>query len=493
MTSGFHTYRPSEHLPGPISGGIIAIAAALLVLLGMMLPGMVGIREIEAFAPLAIPLLAAVAFLIWINERVWIMMAVTGHLMMMLDATREAIGPGEAGFIALGLGGLGIWFVKEVAIHRRQLVRTGFDLLLLSFMILGTVVSLLACVLHGGDLLSYVKEYGQIFDLLLYFPLRKFLRNRDDVAILLVLFVIVATMNGLYSFASYRERLTQAVFQWQITASRSNVNESTSLALFVMAATLFAYARKLWLSTVALGLVAAAIIFLVISFSRSPIAAAVFAAGVMVTLIPWRNSRRVVTALVLSLVLGVGVAYLIFPQIVSNIGASIAERLLTLTSATSDRSFNARIVESTTLLSRYILPSPVIGNGFGVPFSFLDPLTNTTVTGTFVHNGYIWSLFKFGVPVALLLLWVLVYPIVRLMMKAPGRHAGFHRALMAGCVGYLISALIVHFTSNHMAQVSTTLNFAICWAILDYVGRSIPERQEAATGEQAGRILPAGA
>jgi len=475
MTSQLYTYHPSEHPPGPLAGGFVAVAAALLVMLGMMLPAMLGVPDVAMFGPLLIPLLAVVGLLIWLNERLWIAMAVAGHVMMMIDSTRDAIGPGEAGFIVLGLGGLMIWFVKEVAVHRRRIVRTGFDLLLASFMILGTVVTLIACVLHGGDLLRYFKEYGPVFDLMIYFPLRKFLRNRDDVVLLLVLFVVVAMINGAYSFLSYRERLAQAVFQWQITASRSNVNESTSLALFVMATTLFAYARRLWLQVVALGGVAAGIIFLLISFSRSPIAAAVFAAGVMMVLIPWRNSRRVLVALALSLVVGAGLAYLIFPQIVSSIGQSIAERLLTLTSATSDRSFNARLVEAGTLLDRYIRYSPLIGNGFGVRFSFLDPLTNETVTGTFVHNGYIWALFKYGIPLALMLLWVLVYPLIRVLLSAPRRYAGFDRALMAGSVGYLCSALIVHFTSNHLAQVSTALNFAICWAFLDYVGRRAPK------------------
>lgn len=492
MTSQIRTFRPAEELPGPIGGVGVALLSALLIVIGMALPGMAGLSQFSAYGPLLIPLLAAVAFLVWINERLWITMAVAGHIMMMIDSTKEAIGPGEAGFIVLGLGGLVLWLVKEVGIHRRRLVETGFDLLLLSFMVVGTVVTVIACVLHGGSLLLYAKEYGPVFDLLLYFPLKKYIRTRQDVAFLLLLFIFVAAINGAYGFMTYRERLAQAVFQWQISASRSNVNESTSMALFVLGTTLYAYANKLWLRLASLGCIAGGLISVLISFSRGPIVAGLFAMMVMIVLVPWRNSRKVILALGLALVVGVGVALALFPQIASSIGQSIANRVLSVASTTSDRSFNARLVESGTLLNRYVRYSPVLGNGFGVQFSFLDPLSNTTTTGVFVHNGYIWSLFKYGIPLALMLMGVLLYPLLRLLVRAPSRHAGFDRALMAGTVGYLFSMLIVHFTSNHLAQVSTTLNLALCWAFLDYIQRARPAATAVSAGTLPERTAPAG-
>ncbi len=492
MTSPLYPFRPSDNVPGLVGGIGISMAAVLLVLFGMMLPDMAGLSQFREYGPILIPLLAAIAFLIWLNERIWIAMAVVGHVMMMVDSTRDAIGPGEAGFIALGLGGLVFWFVKEVGIHRRRLVQTGFDMLLLSFMVLGTVVTFIACVLHGGDILLYVKEYGPVFDLMFYFPLKKFLRNRDDVVLLLAMFIFIALVNGLYGFMTYRERLAQAVLQWQISASRSNVNESTSMALFVLGATLYAFANRIWLRVFSLGCIAGGLVFVLISFSRGPIVAGVIAVMIMVALIPWRNSRRVVVALAIALVAGAGVAIVLFPQIASNIGQSIATRVLTVTSATSDRSFNARIVESGTILDRYVRYSPLIGNGFGVSYSFLDPLSNTTTTGVFVHNGYIWALFKYGIPLALILLGVLCYPLARLLLGSPDRNAGFNRAVMAGSVGYLFSALMVHFTSNHLAQVSTTLNLALCWAFLDYIQRARPAIETKSSKRPAGLAAPIG-
>jgi hypothetical protein len=471
MTSGAHWRLPSSSIPGPIGWVIVALASFAVVLLGLNLPEMLGVKIDPALTIMALPLGAAMVYLVWCRERYWVFLALLSHLLIMVDPTPDTIGFGELMFAVLGLAGLIVWFVKEVGVHRRRIVNTGFDLLLASFLVVGTISTAIACGLNGGDFLQYAKEYVPIIDLLFYFPLRKVTNERRDVVIILVLFVFVGLVNGAVGFATYRERLAAAVFQWQVTSSRTNFNESTSLALFILASTFFAYSNKLWLRLVALGLSGAGLVFLLISFSRSPIVSAVVALIIMMVLSPWRNGRRVVLALVAALVVGVGVAYIMFPQIASSIGAGISERVLSVASTASDRSFNARLVEAGTIMDRYFRYSPIIGCGFGVSFKFLDPLTQVTVTVFFVHNGYIWSLFKYGVPLAVMLLGLMMYPLVRLFVVAPARTDGFNRALMAGAAGYMVCAFMVHFTSNLFTQVSTILNIVICWVIFDYVQR----------------------
>jgi hypothetical protein len=312
--------------------------------------------------------------------------------------------------------------------------------------------------------------------------------RKEDVIVLLILFIVVALANGFVGFLTYKERLAQAVFQWQVTASRSNINESTSLALFILASTMFAYSRKLWLQIVSLALAGGGLVFLLVSFSRSPIVSAVLALIVMIFLSPLRNGRRVTVAIVFALLAGVGVAYLVFPDIVTNLGTSLSQRILSVASTTSDRSFNARLVESSSIINNYFVYSPIIGLGFGTSFKFLDPLTNETVQGVFVHNGYIWGLFKLGAPLALMLLGLMVYPLVRLLLVAPKRGDGMNRALMAGAVGYLLCSFMVHFTSNLFTQVSTILNIVICWVLLDYVQRQVLARREQREVAVAGSI-----
>jgi hypothetical protein len=160
------------------------------------------------------------------------------------------------------------------------------------------------------------------------------------------------------------------------------------------------------------------------------------------------------------------------------LGSALAERIISVTSAGSDFSIQSRVSESKVLLEQYIAASPIIGNGYGVFFKFFDPITATTTNTNFVHNGYIWSMFKLGIPLAFMLLGLLLYPVARLLVVIPRRDAGFNRSLAAGAVGYIAASLLVHMTSNLFGQISTMLNFAICWAVLDYVtrnsGRGVP-------------------
>ncbi|MDB5034965.1 MAG: O-Antigen ligase [Chlorobi bacterium] len=412
------------------------------------------------------------AYISWRYERFWVYFALLAHLAMMVDSTPDSIGSGEIAFAVIVLAGMGVWFFKEVVVHRRPIIRSGFDLLLFTFILLSSIVALVANILNDGDLLSYLKEMGIMLDLMFYFPLRKFLNTREDVVKVIIAFALLAMVNGGVAFAGYRQRIAEAVFQWEIGHSRSNLNEFTSMAFLIAMAAVFATARTLRTSIIALGGVAAGALFLVISFSRSPIVAGFVGTFTMMACIPFRQSRRVFVALGFSLVVGAAVGFLFFPQYVSMLGSSISTRLLSVAEASSDRSLNSRIVESQALLEDHIAVSPVIGDGYGVAFSFLDPLTSKTSRGTFSHNGYIWSMYKFGIPIALLLLGLMIYPLARLLMIAPRRQDGFERTVMAVCVGYMVCAFIVHLTSNLFTQVSSVFNFALCWALLDYVLRN---------------------
>lgn len=484
---------PSESLPGPMAAAAIGVMTAVAAAVGLMLPDILGLPVDRGITVLVPALFLVMAFSCWYSERAWVYLAIMSHMLFMIDATPDSIGVGEIAFGVIGLGGLAFWFAKELMIHRRRVIETGFDLMLAGFMAVGTVTTLIACLMHDGDLLQYVKEYGVVLDLLFYFPLRRVTTRPKDVIVILVLFVIIGMVNGSISLLTYRERLAKAVFQWQLTSSRSNLNEFTSQALFILGATIFAYARKLWLQVVSLGIAAAGLVFLLVSFSRSPIITAVLAIVIMVSLSPLRNGRRVVVALVVALGVGTGVAFLVFPQLASNIGQALVERVVTVAATGSDRSFNARLVESSTILSNYFAYSPVIGVGFGVFYKFLDPLTNTTITYSFVHNGYVWALFKYGLPMALFFHVMLVYPLIRLLAYGPRRNAGLVRAMVAGAVGYVLCSFVVNITSNIFTQVATILNVVICWTFFDYARRHAVERDRAEAALRHAAAIEAGA
>jgi hypothetical protein len=84
----------------------------------------------------------------------------------------------------------------------------------------------------------------------------------------------------------------------------------------------------------------------------------------------------------------------------------LLERLTSVgDSFTRDVSMLGRITEAEGALAR-IAQNPVLGHGVGVPFEYRNILSRTTQTTTFVHNGYVYLWYAFGLPGAgLMIFW----------------------------------------------------------------------------------------
>jgi hypothetical protein len=454
-------------LAGTVAAILLAMYAAVTL---QSLSGRIGasIPPAVAFLALAIALLAV--FVVWHNERIWLYSAILVHAAMMFRVS-DGIGPGELLFGAVVIGGLLAWFAKEF-LHRRSIVRSGFDALLAGFLFLGTFTAALGFLFHNGDLLHFYKEYSVVFALLLYFPLRSCMRSRRDVQILIAMCVVLACANSVVSLLTYKSRLASAVYAWEVESSRTaGGTEPFAIAMTLIGITLFAYARR-WRMTVAgLALAGGGLLTLAITFSRGPMVAGVIGMIIVILCSPFVIGRRAALAVMGAFVAGSLVVVIMFPAVASTVGKSIAMRLFSATSGFHDLSLRARVVESSTLIEEYLPASPVFGYGFGVNFSTYTPIARNFHVTSFIHNGYVWAFYKFGIPVALLLFVVMCYPLVRLTMGGGRVENRFARGLMAGAVSYSVASLLMNLTSNQYAYYLGVFNVSFSWALLDYVNR----------------------
>jgi hypothetical protein len=436
---------------------------------------------------LVLPGLATVLLTVFVllhNERLWVYSTVVAHGLVLIY-NMEGIGFNQVLFILYVQGGMALWFVKELLVHRRRIVHTGFDGLLLSVFILASVTALIAYQFHGTSsdpltrrfALIGVKEWTLFADMMMYFPLRKILRTRRDVQILLAMYLVLATGNGIVNILTYRSRLVSAIYAYEILSSRTTANTPVSTAMAVLGATMVGYARKLKGRVLGHALLGSGILFTVISFSRAYILTLGVILLLMMFLAPRRSSMRLLTAMIVALLAGAGLMYIMFPTIMDTIGQAIVRRLMTAARGTADISLSARASETRTLLEVWIPASPILGHGFGAGFTFADPLSHVTSRPIFIHNGYIWPLYKFGIPVSMLLYLLLIYPFVRLLAYRPRRMLTFEHAVMVGAVVYMVGALAINFTSNQFMVFDGVFNLAISWALLDFVHRRIvPDR-----------------
>ncbi len=470
-------------------GSVPLLVAALGVTLGIGWIA-VGLTGFE-LAPLAFPLALLAGFCVLHNERIWIFGAVAGQALQTIGGGR-GIAVGDVLFGVWVLGGLMIWFAKELLVHRRTILRTGFDLLFLTFFVLSTIVAAVAHYIHGGILQKFFTEWAVMCNMLLYFPLRKTLRGPEDVKKLLIIFAGIALINGVVNVMTYRERLVQAVLETDIEGARSAVNETMSVALLILSTTVFAYARRMRIAVLGLAGMGASLVFLLITFSRGPIISGILAVLLMAPLAPSGVRKKLVVAYAGTLLLGTGLMLLVFPTVARDVGQSLVGRLGTLGSARTDYSVQSRLIEINALLSD-VERSPMIGYGYGVEYSFFDKVRRRTITTTFLHNGWIWPFFKFGVPVALVFIAVMFYPFVRLLLNTPRRTTDMQlNGISVGTVCYLFSYFLTTVTSNQFSDFAGSACVFICWALLDYVNRNVTEINEsaghAALPAVAGRI-----
>jgi O-antigen ligase len=452
---------------GLTASALAALGALVLSLMTMGIVGMVGLADYQGAYLVVLPMIVLGAFLSWLNERIWIYIALLGHFVMFLSQRHEGIGAGELGFTALSLVGLCVWLFKELVIHRRVIVRTGFDALLIGVFVATTLVALVANRLHQGDLLHFMSEWTKLFDLFLYFPVRKIIRTRRDVMHLLVIFAILGIANGVVGVLTYRERLMTAVFAYQIEHSRVFTNEPVSMLFAIMGAAIVAYAVRTKMLVLGVVILTSGLVFLVITFSRGAIASA--GVGIIILMILSGKWRRLSAVLIVAIAIAAGGAYLMFPRIAKTMATSVGKRIGSIGSTMSDVSFNLRKIEAEKIMTYYVPYSPIIGHGYGVRYTWYDPTEKHSANHSFIHNGYIRLIFKHGYPLAVFFLFFLVYPLLRLLIRAPSKRDRFLHGLTVGCVAYLITTLVNNYVSDMFSHYSGPLNYVLCWAILDYV------------------------
>jgi hypothetical protein len=340
-----------------------------------------------------------------------------------------------------------------------------------------SITTMIANRLYHGDLLNYTREWLVTFDLLLYFPLKKLLRNRGDIKLLIGSFALLGLVVGFNSVLTYRERLVTSVYQYQIEGSRVFANETTAILFLLMFASLFAYSRGIfrWLaSLLGMGLGA---LFLGVSFARGAIVTGILGLMILSVILPFKRGRRVIVALYSSIAMLVLLLLIVAPTLVGNFARAMEMRIATVATASKDESFNARTIESKTVL-KHVAQNPLLGYGYGVLFKHTDPIYGKTAMQGYIHNGYVRPLYKFGVPLALLVYLMMIYPLVRLAIRHPNRkEEPFLWGISAGGASYLLAVIVLNYSTEVFSVYWSVLNFTVVWAALEYVNTELKSRE----------------
>ena len=410
------------------------------------------------------------AFLVSYDERLWLVTALLSSIgFLFVGEESEGLPPTELLFHVYGTFGSFLWFVKEFIIRRRSIIVSSFDFLFATALGLCLIVSGISFTLHHGDTTFFIKELLSFSSLFFYFPLRKVMRNDRHVALILGIFLLITLLNGAVNLVNYQERVVQTALMFGEVNARAAANESYSALMTCLGAAIVMYGEKRLWKWFGLGVLTLGAGFLVITLSRGPVIAA--GAGIVISLLFTSATRatRLLMYGVVGIAINIGLVYLIFPGFADSIFSNIGTRFETLERISSDKSLSSRFDEYNVLIEEYIPASPLIGHGFGVFYTYYNKPFGYTFNSLYTHNGYLHALFKFGLPVGLFFLVVLMMPLLRAPYMSYTRMPTVRRLYFVFAVAAAITLLIVNFTSNTLYSTSTLLLWGIVLALFDYL------------------------
>jgi O-antigen ligase len=140
-------------------------------------------------------------------------------------------------------------------------------------------------------------------------------------------------------------------------------------------------------------------------------------------------------------------------------------RLGTATSVMQDLSVRERIAESSAAVTM-IAQSPLVGHGLGAELRHFHTIDLWTKSSLFIHNGYLFLLFKVGILGTMIFLCFFLLTCLKAVQLSRTLPRGFPRAAIQGFSGVLIAMLFVTITSNVFISKESLLVIAIASAIV---------------------------
>ena len=291
---------------------------------------------------------------------------------------------------------LAYWFISRTFITKQGFIRTHTDRAVLLMLVLVTCYIPVA-VLFNGNMYSIFSEWVAFVFLSFYFPIKEEIRSNPRGALIILCIVgFIGVYVAFRNLLTYRTMLSSATQMWQVARGRVVTNDNLLMVTSLYGLVLFTFARSWKQQAVTLGGFLLFFSGLILTQSRGYWLAFLVGASLMFLLIDFRHKRRLILATISGSVALVIVALVFLQDIFILVTSGLAERVLSLqTATTADISLVNRFRETAAVWDR-IRVNPILGYGMGVSYYFFDITRGTTDTDAFVHNGYISLWYKYG-------------------------------------------------------------------------------------------------
>jgi len=347
-------------------------------------------------------------------------------------------------------GSIYIWFVNKVFMQKEKAALNLGDWLIIAFFVFLIFNSVIA-FFNDANMLIWIREYLVTSIMLVYFPIRSVIKSQEELKKFMIFLTFVIIGVGIFQGYLYYTKLNEIIIQYAFELKTGvNINQTlyTTASIFGFVFTFNQLKRKYEISMMVFTSIA--VLSLIATFSRTFwVILAIFIVG-MFLFFPINKKIKIINYITAISILFFILAFLLMKENLFLYLQVVLERFTSSADGKRDMSVIARLAEWEQVI-KLILENPLGGNGIGTLFSFYTPIELLTITTDIIHNGYLFILYRVGIPISMFFfLFNIYYTIVSydLMVKSIKIGENFNVALSISTFASFLILYVVNTTSS---------------------------------------------
>lgn len=344
--------------------------------------------------------------------------------------------------------GLYLWIFWSVFVSKRKLVRNIADWIILFLFVLLLFGNSAIAVMNGVDFTTWLREYVLFTLTLFYFPIREHFSEKKDLIKLLIVLAVAIFIVDFRQFYSYYYGITSDDIQYAYELGKSVRINQTVFTIASIFGFLFAFNQSKKKNEYLIFIFTAiTIVALITSFSRTFWVIQIFALIMMFFFLPSKQKAKLSLYLTILSVSLISIGYIVAQDNMSIFFKYAEQRLTSSTKGKKDISLQSRLSEWRSVFHD-LEYKWLSGNGFAKEFSFYNPISSTTKHTSIIHNGYIYFIYRMGIPLTLMYLFFFSYYFYKSFLLLKLTKDPFFKVLIVATFGSILAMYIINITSS---------------------------------------------
>ncbi len=467
MSNPFITSPVSNSIINKRPIGWLALIISLFIIVIPMFIAINSNYELIFFIGLlSIPLL----YLIINNSKIWIYTAFIALAYFLRDSS-EVVSEYDVVSGAFYIGGLIIWSISRIFVNRQKIVHSFTDWLILAFFSC-LIPNLIIALLNGVELIDWLREFAMFLLILYYFPIKDIIKSKRDIITLLCILLISAIILNLLQFYQYFLFLQNYILYVYQLGAAIKYNQPLYASAIIFGIAFASIQKKIGYKYLLLLFTVMTVTALVATFSRAYWVMVLINLLIIIFFIPKDGRKFMVSSIVLGGILFSLFIYVAFQDKVEFVYYVIEKRFVSTTAGVKDISLQMRLNEFEGVFEQ-IENYPLGGSGLARKFSYYDPIGISTQRTNFVHNGYLYLIYRLGYPLAIIFFIYLFLILMKSFYYSFKVKDRFYKTLAICSATSILMMILTNFVTTTIPLRDGSLIMALLIGFISIIERKV--------------------